>query len=104
MIDRSAVAFMSSQLDMCHGATRRSARGDGMGSVDTGRLAPMHTWPAWGRWLLMAVTWALLIGGFWLIALGGVRRLLGLAMLAAAIPLSIHVGRAVRRERSRTVE
>jgi hypothetical protein len=79
-------------------------KGEGMGTTDTGRLAPMHTWPAWGRWLLMGVTCAVLIGGFWLIALGGVVRLLGLAMLAVGIPLSVHAGRALRRERSRTVE
>jgi hypothetical protein len=52
----------------------------------------------------MGVTCAVLIGGFWLIALGGVVRLLGLAMLAVGIPLSVHAGRALRRERSRTVE
>lgn len=75
-----------------------------MGSADTRWLASMHTWPAWGRWLTMAVTCALLVGGFWLITLGGAGRLLGLALLAAGIPLSIHAGRAVRRERSRKVE
>jgi hypothetical protein len=75
-----------------------------MGSVDTGRWAPMHTWPAWGRWLVMAITCALLVSGFWLIALGGVARVLGLAALAAGIPLSVHVGRAVHRERSRNVD
>lgn len=75
-----------------------------MGSVDTGRWAPMHTWPAWGRWLILAVTGALLAGGFWLIVLGGAWRVAGLAALAAGISLSVHVGRAVRRERSRNVE
>lgn len=75
-----------------------------MGSVDTGRWAPMHTWPAWGRWLTLAFTGALLASGFWLIVLGGVARVLGLLALAVGIPLSVHVGRAVRRERSRTIE
>ncbi|RAO76638.1 hypothetical protein CA260_01565 [Dyella jiangningensis] len=64
----------------------------------------MHAWPAWGRWLAMATTGALLAAGFWLITLSGAARVLGLALLAAGIPLSVHVGRAARRERSRTVE
>ncbi|WP_201316212.1 hypothetical protein [Dyella sp. EPa41] len=75
-----------------------------MGNTQARRLAPMHAWPAWGRWLVVAVTGALLIGGFGLIVLGGVFRLLGLVALATGIPLSIHVGRAIRQERSRAVE
>jgi hypothetical protein len=75
-----------------------------MGKVDTGRWPPMHVWPAWRRWLLVVMTCALLVGGFWLIVLGGVWRVLGLAALATGIPLSVHVGRAVRQERSRAVE
>lgn len=68
------------------------------------RWAPMHTWPAWGRWLLMGVTATLLAGGFWSIVQNGVWRVLGLAALAVAMPLSVHAGRALRRERSRPVD
>lgn len=97
--------LVSSQLDMCcRGPLSVAEKGEGMGKVDTGRWPPMHVWPAWGRWLLMVMSCALLAGGFWLIVLGGVWRVLGLAAVVAGIPLSVHAGRAVRRERSRTVE
>ncbi|WP_199099306.1 hypothetical protein [Dyella sp. ASV21] len=69
------------------------------------RLTPMHTWPAWARWLAMAGASATVAAGFWLMVTGGsLWRVLGLALFAAGTPLSIHAGRALRRERSRPIE
>ncbi len=65
----------------------------------------MHTWPAWGRWLALVFTYALFGLGLWALADGGhVLRVMGLLAFAVAMPLMIHVGRAVMSERSRAVE
>lgn len=65
----------------------------------------MHLWPAWARWLVLALGYALLLGGGWAMAWGeGPLRVLGLLAFAASMPLLIHAGRAAMRERSRQVD
>ncbi|WP_430392299.1 hypothetical protein [Dyella sp. 20L07] len=68
-------------------------------------LASMHTWPTWGRWLTLTTSYALLIGGLWLMVVGSsALRVLGLAAFVVAVPLTVHANRAVRKERSRKVD
>lgn len=70
-----------------------------------GRIAPMTGWPAWGRWLAVALLYAWLTAGFWLMFTGRPGlRLLGLAMFAAGLPLLGHSGRVLMRERSRAAD
>jgi hypothetical protein len=65
----------------------------------------MHAWPLWGRWLTLVVTYLLFGLGLWALAEGEhVWRAAGLVVFAVAMPLMIHVGRAVMSERSRAVE
>jgi 1,4-dihydroxy-2-naphthoate octaprenyltransferase len=65
----------------------------------------MATWPAWGRWTAALLTYALLIAGFGLMIQDSLwLRLLGLLVFAASLPLVVHTGRALARERSRAVD
>lgn len=74
-------------------------------SASPSRWSPMHTWPAWGRWLALAGSVVVIATGFGLMVAGGVGlRLLGLALFGLAAPVTVHAGRAVHRERSRPVE
>lgn len=65
----------------------------------------MHTWPAWGRWLVLMGAYGLMGEGFWLMVMSSLTlRVLGLLAFVLSMPLMIHAGRAVKKERSRAVE
>ena len=69
------------------------------------QLSLMHAWPIWGRWLTLIVTYLLFAVGLWALTMGSqIWRGAGLLVFAVSIPLTIHAGRAVMRERSRAVE
>jgi hypothetical protein len=73
--------------------------------VHAKRWAPMHTWPVWGRWLVLGATFGLMGGGLWLMVRGSLPlRVLGVLAFAASMPLMIHTGRAFMKERSRSIE
>ncbi|RDI97223.1 hypothetical protein DVT68_17870 [Dyella solisilvae] len=62
----------------------------------------MADWPAWGRSAALLLAYALLAGGVWLMAVGGAAaRFAGVLAVALSLPLLVHAGRAVARERSR---
>lgn len=70
-----------------------------------GRRVPIATWPAWGRWLAVASLYLWLFAGFWLMFKGSPGiRLLGLAMFALGLPLLVHSGRILMRERARPAD
>jgi len=69
------------------------------------RRVPIAGWPAWARWLAVALLYLWLFAGFWLMFKGSQGiRLLGLAMFAAGLPLLAHSGRILMRERSRPAD
>lgn len=62
----------------------------------------MASWPRWGRWGAVALAYGLLGLAFWLMTQDVAwLRLVGLAVFGLAMPLMVHAGRAVMRERSR---
>ena len=61
----------------------------------------MATWPKWGRWTFLVLTYVLLGSSFWLMFQGALLRVIGLLVFALAVPLIVRSAQAMARERYR---
>jgi len=70
-----------------------------------GQLSAMAAWPRWQRWLALILSYGLMAAGFGLVVQHNAAvRLLGLVVFGVSMPLVIHVGRAMMRERTRPAD